>query len=157
VFFGGDPLPPHAASMVNTAKATATRRRRGAMIHIISTAKTAAGQSHLRPAFVGAIAVDRRVVVTTSSELFWIEQLPAGIWQEAVSVGIDGKLLKVICAVTIPPPLAVSAGGVAVTAGAEPEPAPRRAMVTGLRLEVTVRVPVTFPPAVGVKVIVTLH
>src|ERR1700722_17010590 len=144
--------------MVNTAKVTATRRRRGAMIHIISTAKTAAGQSHLRPAFMGAIAVDRRVVVTTSSELFWIEQLPAGIWQEAVSVGIDGKLLKVIFAVTIPPPLAVSAGGVAVTAGAaEPEPAPRRAMVTGLRLEVTVRVPVTFPPAVGVKVIVTLH
>jgi hypothetical protein len=153
VFFGGDPLPPHAVNMVNAAKATAARRRRGAMIHIVSSAKTAAGQSHLRREFVGAMAVDRGVVVTTSSELFWIEQLPAGIWQEAVRVGIDGKLLKVICAVTIPPPLAVSAGGVAVTAGAEP----RRATVTGLRLEVMVRVPVTFPPAVGVKVTVTLH
>jgi len=66
---------------------------------------------------------DLAVVVTMSSELFWIVQLPAGIWHDAVITGVVVKPLNVICAVEVPPLDAESAGGVAVTAAAA-EPVP---------------------------------
>jgi hypothetical protein len=97
-----------------------------------------AGQGHLTRLFAGTTR-DRVVVATMSSELFWIVQLPAGIWHDAVIVGVTAKLLNVTCAVTVPPLDAESAGGVAVMAGVTP--VPRSGTSTGVRFDVMVSAP----------------
>jgi hypothetical protein len=94
------------------------------------------------------------VVVTVSVEPLIVHE-PSGIEHEAVNVGVDGKLELEIWAVAVPPLLAVSVGGVAVTAGAG-VPVPVSATFP-LALPVMIKVPEKVAAEVGANVTLIEH